>query len=187
MLDLVTWVLRVIWCVVGNSYTGYGVARVRRIESVTPCCVLSPPQLWARSPHGPLVYCCWQGARLIMCSLLQLRREGEREGSSGPAPQTCRLPRPQHSTNESKGSGWVHTGGQGLLPRAKEPEKQTWGEEARRHQQGLLQQACTPAVFLQACVKTYSLMFDDGRALFGLCVKICLEGHLVFYVHVTNA
>lgn len=29
------------------------------------------PSLWARCPHAPLECCYWQGASLIMCSLLQ--------------------------------------------------------------------------------------------------------------------
>lgn len=59
MLDLVTCYQRVIWCVVGSSYTGYDIPWAQRIESETPQCALTPhPQLWAKSPHAPLVCCC---------------------------------------------------------------------------------------------------------------------------------
>ena len=58
-------------------------------------------------------------------------RDGEWEGSSRLAPQACRLPRPQHCTNESRGSGWAHMGGQGLLPRAKRSQRKR-PEERRR-------------------------------------------------------
>ncbi|KAK9522540.1 hypothetical protein VZT92_018994 [Zoarces viviparus] len=76
-------------------------------------------------------------------------RVEEWEGSSRLAPQACRLPRPQHCTNESRGSGWAHMGGQGLLPMAKRSQRER--PEERRHQQGLLEQTCSPADILQAC------------------------------------
>lgn len=87
-----------------------------------PLCRYPHPPLWAKSPHAPLVCCCWQGARLIMCSLLQPKRERERvrerewEGNSRLPPQACRLPRPQHHTNESRGSGWHTLGARDYCP-----------------------------------------------------------------------
>ncbi len=116
--------------------------------------VALPPTLGQEPtcPSGVLLLTGSQ-ADYVLITLAE-EREGEWEGSSRLAPQACRLPRPQHCTNESRGSGWAHTGGQGLLPRAKrsQRERETRGEEVRRHQQGLLKQTCAPAVILQACV-----------------------------------
>lgn len=145
----------VIWCVVGSSSSGRGVPWARRTESETPRCGGTPHS--GPGAHMPLWCAAADREPGWLCAHYSSRgeREGEWEGSSRLAPQACRLPRPQHCTNESRGSGWAHTGGQGLLPRAKRSQrKETWGEEARRHQQGLLQQTCTPAVIVQACVQS---------------------------------
>lgn len=39
------------------------------------------------------------------------RMHGVGRQGAGWTPQACELPRPQCCTNESKGSGWAHTGG----------------------------------------------------------------------------
>lgn len=79
-------------------------------------------------------------------------REGEWEGSSRLAPQACRLPRPQHCTNESRGSGWAHTGGQGLLPRAKRSQRE---RDPRRG--GEETPAGTPEADLYSCSHSASV------------------------------
>lgn len=171
MLDLVTYHHRVIWwCVVGSSNTGYGVSWAQRIESETPRCALTPNS--GPGAHMPLWFAAADREPGWLCAHYSSRGKKEWEGSSRLAPQACRLPRPQHCTNESRGSGWVHTGGQGLLPRAKRSQRATRGEAVRRHQQGLLKQICAPAVILQAFVKL------DIAVLFswwtGVSVETCL-------------
>lgn len=173
MLDPVTCYQRVIWCVMGSSYTGFGIPWAQRIECKASHCALTPPPLWAKSPHAPLVCCCWQGARLIMCSLLQPKRarEGEWEGSSRLPPQACRLPRPQHYTNESRGSGWAHTRGQGLLPRAKRSQRERdprkGGEETP---------AETPEADLYSCshLNLTLFCFYDVPGWVGISADTCL-------------
>lgn len=94
----------------------------------TPCAPspLSPSLSLSLTPTLGQVPTCPSGVLLLTWSQDDYvlitpaeEREGEWEESSRLAPRACRLPRPQHCTNESRGSGWAHTGGQGLLPRAK--------------------------------------------------------------------
>lgn len=103
----------------------------------------TPPRLWAKCPHAPLVCCYWGGARLIMCSLLQLRRKkGSGREAAGSLPRPAGSPGPQHCANESRGSGWAHTGGQGLLLRAKRSQEK---RPRRRQQQGITRLNSSPA------------------------------------------
>lgn len=79
-----------------------------------------------------------------MCSLLWLKRGCTKwEGSRRLTPQACELSRPQHRANESEGSGWAHTGGQGLLPVPKRSQRKN-PEDKRREgdQEGRLQSFC---------------------------------------------
>lgn len=99
-------------------------------------------------------------------------REGEWEGSSRLAPQACRLPRPQHCTNESRGSGWAHTGGQGLLPRAKRSQRERPKETLRRPQQGLLKRTCSLRVLDLKLLLLF--LCEDGPPQFGLSAGACL-------------
>lgn len=95
--------------------------------------VALPPTLGQEPtwPSGVLLLTGSQADYVLITPAEEREREREWEGSRRLAPQACRLPRPQHSTNESKGSGWAHTGGQGLLPRAKRSQRKR-PEERRR-------------------------------------------------------
>lgn len=67
----------------------------------------SYPPLWAKSPHGPLVYSCWQGARLIMCSLRQPRREwvsGSGREAEGWLPRPAGSPGPNTALMRATGT-----------------------------------------------------------------------------------
>lgn len=170
-----TWDHRVIWCGVGRSNAGYGALWALRIKSETPRCALT-------TPHPPLlgqVPTYSSGVLLLTGSQADYvlitpaeEREGEWEGSSRLAPQACRLPRPQHCTNESRGSGWAHTGGQGLLPRAKRSQRERPKETLRRPQQGLLKRTCSLRVLDLKLLLLF--LCEDGPPQFGLSAGACL-------------
>lgn len=107
----------------------------QRTGRITPLVSLIPTPL-SLTPTLGQVPTCPSGVLLLTGSqddyvliTPAVESEGEWEESSRLAPQACRLPRPQHCTNESKGSGWAHTGGQGLLPRAKRSQGERPEEE----------------------------------------------------------
>lgn len=147
----------------------------RRIERETPCC--------GRTPHsGPrahmALWCTpadrepgWLCAHYASRGESEWVSEWEWEGSRRLAPQACRLPRPQHSTNESNGNGWAHTGGQGLLCRAKRsrgkrPEERRWGVTSRVSWS-------RPVPLQSFCKHVLVLPFDDGTCLEYLYKPAC--------------
>lgn len=91
------------------------------------------PPLWARSPHAPLVCCCWQGARLIMCSLLQPRRERESgRGAEGWLPRPAGSPGPNTALMRAGGADGHTRGARDYCPGprgAKERDPRRGGEE----------------------------------------------------------
>lgn len=168
MLDLVTCEQRVIWCVVESFNTGYGAPWVQEDRKWNTPLWPYPP-LWARSPHGPLVYCCWQGARLIMCSLLQPRREREKESgreAEGWLPRPAGSPGPNTALMRARGADGHTQGARDYCPGprgARERDLRRGGAETP---------VGTPAVILQACVKSDSrsfLLMMDVHCLEYLC------------------
>lgn len=101
----------------GAVYPGHGGQKVKHPAVALPPTLGQEPTC----PSGVLLLTGSQADYVLITPAEE--REGEWEGSSRLAPQACRLPRPQHCTNESRGSGWAHTGGQGLLPRAKRSQR----------------------------------------------------------------
>lgn len=75
-------------------------------------------------PSGVLLLTRSQADYVLITPAEERVSEWDWEGSRRLAPQACRLPRPQHNTNESNGNGWAHTGGKGLLCRA----ERSWGK-----------------------------------------------------------
>ncbi len=145
----------------------------RKIESKLPAVAL-PPTLGQEPtcPSGVLLLTGSQADYVLITPAEE--REGEWEGSSRLPPQAWRLPRPQHCTNESRGSGWAHMGGQGLLPRAKRsqrkrPEERRQGDTSRDScsKPGLLPSFCMHVLNL-----TLLFCFDDGHACTEIFVRI---------------
>lgn len=165
-----TWDHRVIWCGVGRSNAGYGALWALRIKSETPRCALTtPPPFWARCPHTPLVCCCWQGARLIMCSLLQPRREKESgRGAAGWLPRPAGSLGPNTALMRAGGADGHTRGARDYCPgprgaRERDPRRR-WGDPSRDSWSGPVPCVCSICFFFHVKMDRHSLDYLLGPA-----------------------
>lgn len=129
------------------------------------------PPLWARSPHAPLVCCCWQGARLIMCSLLQPRRARESgRGAAGWLPRPAGSPGPNTALMRAGGADGHTRGARDYCPGprgARERDLRRGGEETP---------AGPPAADLYSCSHCASM-----RPIWHRCFVLMMDSHGLEY------